>query len=80
VTTFTRKPPEEDVFAKTPLTWTVLRTTEGWSALAVCPNGHAASLDDHTIADDGVVTPSVVCPTKDCGFHDSIKLEGWLDG
>jgi hypothetical protein len=80
VIAFTRKPADEDAFKKVPLTWTLLRVDRGWSAMAVCPNGHEGSLDDHTIADDGMVTPSVVCPAKNCDFHDSIKLEGWLDG
>lgn len=31
---------------------------------------------DHTIAPDGAVTPSLVCP-YDCGFHEHVRLEGW---
>jgi hypothetical protein len=42
-----------------------------------CPNGHIGSLDDHEIADDGTVSPSVVCPHVGCGFHDNIKLADW---
>ena len=76
--TFTRKSADEDAFKATPLTWTLLRTAKGWSAMAVCSNGHEGSLDDHTIAGDGTVTPSVVCPEKKCGFHDHIQLAGWL--
>lgn len=76
---FTRKSADEDAFKKVPLTWMLLRTVDGWSAMAVCPNGHEGSLDDHVIADDGTVKPSVVCPAKKCDFHDHIKLEGWLD-
>lgn len=76
--TFVRKSADEDAFTKTPLTWTLLRMGSRWSAMAVCPNGHEGSLDDHAIAEDGVVTPSVVCPEKKCGFHDYVQLEGWL--
>jgi hypothetical protein len=42
-----------------------------------CPNGHIGVLDDHTIADDGAVSPSVVCPRKGCAFHENIILDGW---
>ncbi len=38
---------------------------------------HYLSIHKHTIAPDGTVSPSVVCPAKDCGFHEFIKLEGW---
>lgn len=41
-----------------------------------CPDcGELASLEDHTIADDGTVTPSVVCPF--CSFHESVTLDGY---
>ena len=75
---FVRQSTEEDAVKKTPLTWTLVRMGNQWSAMAICPNGHEGSLDDHTIAKDGAVTPSVVCPEKKCGFHDYIQLEGWL--
>ena len=52
-----------------------------------CPKcGNAAALDGHTIAEDGTVSPSVVCPFKvktkenleePCGFHDHVRLSGW---
>jgi len=42
-----------------------------------CPNGHTASLSDHTIAADGKVSPSVVCPYEGCKFHEYVQLEGW---
>ena len=40
----------------------------------------------HTIADDGTVTPSVVCqagdkhrdPADGCDFHEIVRLEGWV--
>lgn len=45
-----------------------------------CPDcGNAATLD-HDIADDGTVSPSLVCPHVKhdaCGFHEFVKLEGW---
>jgi hypothetical protein len=50
---------------------------DGSSAIAVCPNGHAAALADHEIRYDGVVTPSVGCPEDGCGFHDYVELDGW---
>jgi len=48
-----------------------------WTANFTCPNGHAGYLGDHTIAPDGTVSPSVVCPVEGCGFHDFIRLAGW---
>lgn len=43
-----------------------------------CPKcGKLGRLDDHTIDAYGTVTPSVVCPRKECTFHDHVKLLGW---
>jgi hypothetical protein len=45
-----------------------------------CPScGDYAALDDHKIANDGVVSPSVICPFGGCTFHDTIKLLGWKE-
>lgn len=42
------------------------------------------SLANHKIADDGTVTPSVVCPQENvecprCGFHEFVRLNGLGD-
>lgn len=58
-------------------TWKGLKTGTGRSASFTCPNGHVGTLSDHTIADDGSVSPSVVCPYENCDFHEYIQLEGW---
>jgi hypothetical protein len=50
---------------------------ESWHVAFVCPRGHMGWMDNHKIAADGKVTPSVVCPVKDCGFHQYITLTGW---
>lgn len=62
-----------------PGTWKGLKLAEGGrSASFTCPECHQlASLTDHTIEADGRVTPSVVCPTDGCTFHQFIQLEGW---
>ena len=44
--------------------------------MLICPKGHIGQLD-HTIAEDGTVSPSVVCPESGCGFHEYVRLEGW---
>ena len=45
-----------------------------------CPEcGITASLSRHTIAADGKVTPSLVCPYGGCSFHDHVVLEGWTE-
>ena len=42
-----------------------------------CPKcGRAFCLANHRIAEDGRVSPSVVCPHQ-CGFHVMMVLEGW---
>jgi len=45
-------------------------------AVVVCPNGHQAALR-HRVGEDGVVTPSVVCPISGCDWHVWARLEGW---
>lgn len=59
------------------------------TAIMCCPAcGQDVSLSKHTVQEDGTVTPSVVCPTKEeqdrghsfmcpCGFHENLKLIGW---
>lgn len=60
-----------------PGTWKGLQSYKR-SASATCPEcGRTCSLLDHTIADDGAVHPSLVCPYDDCSFHEWVKLEGW---
>ncbi len=48
------------------------------SAYVFDQNGHGLTLHAHNIAEDGIVTPSCVCPIAGCGFHDWFKLEGWI--
>jgi hypothetical protein len=47
------------------------------SANLVCSNGHIGSLSTHNIDKAGRVTPSVVCATKECDFHEHIRLLNW---
>lgn len=48
------------------------------TALISCPNcGQFMSLSQHTIAENGEVTPSLVCPHYGCDFHEHITLENW---
>lgn len=60
-----------------PLTWKPLKEGDKRSASFICPNRHYGVLLDHDIAPDGTVSPYVVCPEKECEFHDYIKLVGW---
>lgn len=47
------------------------------TAVVACPTCDALfTLQNHTIADDGTVRPSVVCPRR-CGYHEFVRLEGW---
>lgn len=46
------------------------------TARVACPGCGLTFALDHTIAKDGTVSPSLVCPIKGC-FHGFIRLEGW---
>lgn len=48
--------------------------------LLSCAHGHEGILSPthHTIANDGTVTPSVVCPIKGCTWHEFVRLDGWV--
>lgn len=48
------------------------------TACVTCPNcGNAMSLKEHTIAENGIVSPSLICPTENCSFHEFVHLEDW---
>jgi hypothetical protein len=48
------------------------------TAIMSCPKcSGIASLNEHEIAAQGQVSPSVVCPFRGCTFHDHVLLEGW---
>lgn len=52
----------------------------GIIATMTCPGcGKDLSISGkiHTIATDGAVSPSMVCPHQPCTFHAFIRLEGW---
>ena len=51
-----------------------------FKASMTCPNGHGLTLGGHTIDPDGTVHPSVVCPVRDCSFHEFVRLDGWSFG
>lgn len=59
-----------------PGTWTPLGVD---NAMVTCQNDreHVATLSDHKIDENGVVTPSLVCPVEGCGFHEWVRLQGW---
>ena len=44
-----------------------------------CEKGHCAILaaDHHSVAPDGKVMPSCVCPRDKCTWHVYATLEGW---
>lgn len=50
------------------------------NANVCCPGcGNYYGMAAHKIADDGTVSPSVVCDYAGCAFHDFIKLDGWSE-
>lgn len=63
-----------------PNTWAVYRYQSGRVQVVTrCANGHIGSLDDHQIASDGTVSPSVVCQSAGCDYHEFIRLDGWSE-
>lgn len=77
-----------DPWRTEPLTWRPVRNPDGtMTADVTCARGHDGLIDEHTIAADGTVTPSVVCagypagdparPSGPCDWHEHIRLEGW---
>jgi hypothetical protein len=67
--------------------WPCLHPGNRLSATYYCHScGKGSSLSGHQVHENGVVSPSVVCPHKnkadmvecaDCGFHDHVTLAGW---
>lgn len=66
----------ETFLALGPGTWVELKGDAAavWVACAEC--GVRGSLEDHRIAPDGTITPSLVCPVE-CGWHVFARLVGW---
>ena len=75
--------PEEGCVAPTTRgTWRRWLHKDKRTVAVCCPGcGGPFCLANHTIATDGSVSPSVVCPQtpggQPCGFHEFIRLEGW---
>lgn len=45
-----------------------------------CPGcGTVLGVEMHEIAPDGTISPSCMCPINGCEFHDTVKLEDWVD-
>lgn len=43
----------------------------------MCKRPSSVSKQVHHITEEGVVSPSYVCPFPPCPFHTSIVLEAW---
>jgi hypothetical protein len=77
---------EPDKGSAGPLTWRPVvphpeqpKAFQGDLALCTCPNGHECRVSGnvHTVASDGAMSPSYVCPVDGCGFHEFTRLDGW---
>jgi len=55
-------------------------TMRRFKASMTCPYGHGLTLREHSIGADGEVSPSVVCPTRGCSFHEYVRLDKWSFG
>lgn len=68
-----------------PMTWgppsctTVGTPWEHDLALVTCARQHTCRITArvHSIAPDGTLRPSYVCPVTGCDFHAFVRLEGW---
>ena len=69
--------------APPPRTWDYLDPgPKAWLnnlALATCANGHVCRIvsNVHTIAADGTLSPSYVCPGTGCSYHTMVRFVGW---
>ena len=54
------------------------RANTYWAEIC-CPGCHKVALlgSNHTVASDGTVQPSDVCPFPPCTFHEFISLDDW---
>lgn len=59
--------------------WAPLKVGDTHTAWLACPKcGQRGTLEDHEIAADGSVTPSVMC-NDGCDYHESgLLLVGWV--
>lgn len=55
-------------------------TVHRFKAELTCPYGHGMTLKGHTVAANGLVSPSVVCHSGRCSFHEFVSLQGWSHG
>jgi hypothetical protein len=53
--------------------------TQRFWAECACPICKKVSMvgHNHTVADDGTVSPSYVCPFPPCTFHEFVQLDDW---
>lgn len=52
-----------------------------FKAIVNCPQCNKdAPLREHEIAEDGTVSPSLVCPMVNCDYHEKVKLDDWNSG
>lgn len=55
-------------------------TMRRFKAQMACTAGHALALNNHSVAGDGRVRPSIVCRAPGCDYHEIVLLEGWTFG
>jgi hypothetical protein len=60
-------------------TWSLVDVApDRYGVVASCPLcGGTGQLFRHTVADDGTVNPSYVCPYEPCTFHEMVTLADW---
>lgn len=49
-------------------------------AVVCCPYGHQGLIQPpHQVSDEGVVSPSCICPDDGCPWHDYLTLDDWRE-
>lgn len=57
-----------------------VKSGKRWTAKLACPLCGFEALLDHDVSESGDVSPSVVCPSDSCSFHEFAHLSGWGEG
>ena len=75
---FTKAPANQDYPNKGEWCWITIHSKPPKREVAIgCPECGCHAGLQHKIDDQGVVTPSLVCPHDPCTFHEWGILEGW---
>lgn len=78
----TQLPSEPGTYRRITELWKKYHLKTQWQrfwAECACPICGKVSMvgRNHTVLDDGTVSPSYVCPFPPCPFHEFVRLDAW---